>query len=160
MRTDLDAGTGGCPDLVTAKRQKTVCRQHRLASLYTDTGAPFKISRSRPQISRCCYGDVTTRVYPACNTTLHKARDSGRILKTRTTQYLTVLLLLVALSPRAHAADADPHVLKPTMTIMVTRYLRYFPTPTAAEPVYNQRRSLSTTPGAGGPGTTSLLQGR
>lgn len=58
--------------------------------------------------------------------------------RTTTTQWSAALLLFLALTPQAHAAeDAQPRVLKSTMNIMVTRYLRYFPTPTAAEPVYN-----------------------
>ncbi len=59
-------------------------------------------------------------------------------MKTRMTMnVLSALLLLLALTPRAHADAAGPTVLKPSMNIMVTRYLRYFPTPTAAEPTYN-----------------------
>ena len=59
-------------------------------------------------------------------------------MKTRPFGLLSALLALAALAPRAHAAeDAEPHIVKPTLNIMVTRYLRYFATPTAKEPVYN-----------------------
>ena len=58
-------------------------------------------------------------------------------MKTRTFGLLSALLTLAALAPRAHADDAEPHIVKPTLSIMVTRYLRYFATPTAKEPVYN-----------------------
>ena len=50
---------------------------------------------------------------------------------------LAALLLLWAISAKAKAADAEPYVIKPSISIMVTRYLRYFPTPTAKEPIYN-----------------------
>jgi hypothetical protein len=60
------------------------------------------------------------------------------LMKSRiTTQFLAALLLLVAFTPLARAEDAGPTVLKPSMNIMVTRYLRYFATPAAKEPVYN-----------------------
>jgi hypothetical protein len=58
-------------------------------------------------------------------------------MQTRTSGLLFALLLTTSLTPRAKAADAEPHVIKPSLSIMVTRYLRYFPTPTAKEPVYN-----------------------
>ena len=59
-------------------------------------------------------------------------------MKTRTKMnLLAAALMLLAVTPGAKADDAGPTVLKTTMNIMVTRYLRYFPTPTAAEPTYN-----------------------
>jgi hypothetical protein len=59
-------------------------------------------------------------------------------MQTRTTtNLLAASLLLLSVTPRVHADEAGPTVLKPSMNIMVTRYLRYFPTPTAAEPTYN-----------------------
>ena len=57
--------------------------------------------------------------------------------KARATSLLAATLLATALANPAKAADPESRVIKPSMVIMVTRYLRYFPTPTAAEPVYN-----------------------
>ncbi len=58
-------------------------------------------------------------------------------MNARIYKLFVALLLVTALTPRARAEDALPRVVKPTLNIMVTRYLRYFATPTAKEPVYN-----------------------
>jgi hypothetical protein len=57
-------------------------------------------------------------------------------VKKQTVGLLSALLLSLNLTPKANAAD-EPRVVKPSLSIMVTRYLRYFPTPTAKEPQYN-----------------------
>lgn len=59
-------------------------------------------------------------------------------MKTRIiTNLLAAAALLLSLTPGARADDSGPTVLKPSVNIMVTRYLRYFASPTAKEPIYN-----------------------
>lgn len=59
-------------------------------------------------------------------------------MKTRiTTNLLAAATLLLSFAPKAHADEDGPSIVKPSMNIMVTRYLRYFASPTAKEPIYN-----------------------